>query len=397
LSVVVALALTGVVLVRQWPRSGATAHGGQPVLSVPPLNPPPDSPTSVQPTLAPWPTADSTCDGNVQLPIVTSSKATERTGLHILVSGGSLSSVDFDARVVTPVPHVSVPSGEYVVSLAQADATYAVTDRCGIAGPNGRHIVRIAADGRTRMDALRLNGIVIFDETSAWSVRYPDDPHELTGSVSRLASSKRVALPADFAPVGVSDGVLVGNASGSADGRGAVELVDPSTGAVREQLDRGQVLAVGSGVVVWTVGCDISLERPCNGFSRRIAGGPVTRFALPRPPGPALAAVSRDGRQLAFTLENPSSQSPYDQGHPLPPVDIAVAHLDTGVLEVVPGIELPTKVPPGVAFSPDGRWLVMALNAGTKTRVLAWRHGLPQPLETTCVRGATLQAAVLVR
>jgi hypothetical protein len=65
-----------------------------------------------------------------------------------------------------------------------------------------------------------------------------------------------------------------------------------------------------------------------------------------------------------------------------------VLHLDTGRLEIVPGIEVPAATvsapasSPGMAFSADGRWLMIALNAGQKIRLLAWRSGLAHPYES---------------
>jgi hypothetical protein len=110
---------------------------------------------------------------------------------------------------------------------------------------------------------------------------------------------------------------------------------------------------------------------------------------LPRAPGIATGVLSADGRLLAFTLERPAldprhaRQDPrYEQGHPIPPADIAILHLDTGALYVAPGIETPAKMRPALAFGTDGRWLVMALNAGTKTRLLIWRPRLTYPYES---------------
>ena len=74
-------------------------------------------------------------------------------------------------------------------------------------------------------------------------------------------------------------------------------------------------------------------------------------------------------------------------GYPLPPTDIAWLHLDTGRLDVVPGIELPGKVGLSLAFAPHSDWLVAALDAGRDTRLLAWRPGLAHPEETAPLTG----------
>jgi hypothetical protein len=71
-------------------------------------------------------------------------------------------------------------------------------------------------------------------------------------------------------------------------------------------------------------------------------------------------------------------------------------HLDTGRLEVVPGIELPAKSSPGLAFATGEGWLVIALDAGQRTRLLAWRSGLRKPYETTAIRGLVRTPPTLV-
>jgi hypothetical protein len=66
---------------------------------------------------------------------------------------------------------------------------------------------------------------------------------------------------------------------------------------------------------------------------------------------------------------------------------VVIMHLDSGQVHVVPNVEVPAKSVPGLAFSADGSWLVIALNAGTATRLLAWQPGLEQPYESAPVAG----------
>ena len=77
-------------------------------------------------------------------------------------------------------------------------------------------------------------------------------------------------------------------------------------------------------------------------------------------------------------------------------MDIAIMRLDTGRLDVVPGIELPTTSQPGLAFAGRDGWLVIALDAGSRTRLLAWRPGLRQPYETTALPGLVHDPPTLV-
>ena len=140
-------------------------------------------------------------------------------------------------------------------------------------------------------------------------------------------------------------------------------------------------------VVLWTGDCDPSSSKAYTVHRRPVAGGAPASYRLPRPAGYATGVISADGRLLAFTLERAASDPRYQQERPIPPVDIVILHLDTGALEVVPGVEIPAKTGPGLAFSADGRWLVKALDSGTRTRLLTWRHGLPRPYESRAIDG----------
>ncbi|MGH8860055.1 MAG: hypothetical protein ACRDVG_02270, partial [Jatrophihabitantaceae bacterium] len=201
----------------------------------------------------------------------------------------------------------------------------------------------------------------------------------------RYGSAHRVRLPRGFEPAGITRGVVVGGVpSGNSY---LVVLVDAASGAVRGILGTGFTLAIGHGLVVWAYGCYASIDQPCTLHSTAVAGGESATFRLPRPPGSSGGILSPDGGRIAFTMERAAQDTRFGQGHPIPPTDIAILDLRTGRLEIVPGIELPAKSATGLAFSPDGRWLVIALDAGTRTRLLAWRSGLAHPYETAPIRG----------
>lgn len=217
------------------------------------------------------------------------------------------------------------------------------------------------------------------------------------------SSASRVSYPGDGHPHGFVDPLGGGHRRDRrrqpaihADRSGALLLVDAATGRVRVDLGPGLAVAAGYGVVLWTRGCDEVSDGPCTLHRRRVAGGATASYHLPRPPGSTAGVLSADGRRLAFTLERAAQDPRYEQGHPMPPADIAILHLDTGALDVVPGVELAAKMSPALAFSTDGRWLVMALDAGTRTRLVAWRPGLTRPLESTPVAGPVSGAPAIV-
>jgi hypothetical protein len=55
--------------------------------------------------------------------------------------------------------------------------------------------------------------------------------------------------------------------------------------------------------------------------------------------------------------------------------------LDSGRLTALPGVVRPPKTQAGAAFSPDGRWLAVALNDGPQTRILLYDHDLRGPYD----------------
>jgi hypothetical protein len=318
---------------------------------------------------------------------VASGPVAQRTGIELLVGGAALLAVDFDRGGVTAVG-VRLRSGEYVVVLAGTTPTYAVTGVCTTIGSSVSRLIRVGADGTSTTVALRgpVDSVLV-DGPRAWGVRFPDE-QQPAGSLVPLDGGAPVPLPAGLWPAAVTGGVVVGQVGPSAgDGAGSLLLVDAVTGRTRGNLGAGVILAAGHGQVLWTTGCDPSLPRPCTLHRRLVAGGATTSFRLPRAPGFAAGVISPDGKLLGFIEERGGLDPRFASGHPLPPTDVAVLHLDTGALDLVPGVEIPAKNPPGLMFSADSSWLVLALNAGTATRLLAWRSGLTAVYETTPVPG----------
>jgi hypothetical protein len=182
-------------------------------------------------------------------------------------------------------------------------------------------------------------------------------------------------------------------------------LVDATTGRIRANLGRtAHVVAVGRGEVIWSTGCPVGRVRPCDLQRRSLDTGSTTSYRLPGPTNGSPGVLSADGKLLAFALVRATTDPRYE-GHSRPPSELAVLHLETGRLEIVPGIEVPAKIFPGLAFSADGRWLVIVLNERTwrhrdhighhQIRLLAWRSGLPQPYETARIPGQVRGAPTL--
>jgi hypothetical protein len=335
----------------------------------------------------PWPTAPGACDSDVDLPIVSSIPPSGPTGITVLLGGNQLRTVDFDSGRVTAISQARLRQGEYVVDFQTALQTYVEVTTCGV---DGARALLIGVDGTISNVALPGSvDSVLADGADAWGVVPPSPPSadNTPGYLIALDGGRRVRLPANFYPFASVSGMILGSAGGT----GALLLVDAATGHVRGDLGKGELVAIGDGLVLWTAGCDPSSDKPCTLYRRSVAGGTTSSYRLPRP-GFAIGVLSPNDRQVAFLLECTGQDPRYDIGHPIPPSDIAILHLDTGRLEIVPGIETPAKIPPSLAFSADGRWLLIALDAGSKIRLLAWRSGFARPYETTPIAGQGLGA-----
>jgi hypothetical protein len=381
-AVVVAVAV-GVVL-RTWPHQSDRVLVPQPT-STYVIGPPRHG--TFQP--APWPTAPSACGDDTELAIVSSAQVSQPTGLRLMVGGSDLRTVEFDSGLSTPVGGLELRPGEFV---NPATSSLAVTSSCNASGPNsGSRLVRIDAAGHATVGGLLTgsNSYLMIDGAQVWVVTQPADP---TGSaaLTALGGGPPVHLPPGFAPAAIIGGAIVGSLpplAGAGTGDASLVLVDAATGRVREHLGTGSFLAASKDQLLWTVGCRIDSGQTCLLSQRRIAGGPVHDYQLQRPPGFAAAVVSPDGSMVAFVMERSGQDPRYDQGHPIPPGDVVIMHLDSLQVHVVPDVEVPAKSAPGLAFSADGNWLVIAVNAGTATRLLAWQPGLDQPYESTPVPG----------
>jgi len=381
LAVVVVAAL---IAIRVWPRS---THPGA---AVPPGTTPVQSavsPPAATMTRPPWPTEPGACDAATEVPIVSSTAPNEHTGIRVLLGGNQIRAVDFDSGHVAAIPRVSLPATEFVADLIASAQTYALTSDCR---SGQSRLLRIGAD--PTVNIVTVSGFidgVLADGAHAWGVLSSKNNHT-SGYLTPLDGGGRVRLPAGFFPDAITRGVLVGNAATAEPTTGALLLVDATTGRVRARLEKGAPIAVGHGVVLWTIGCDPSREKPCTLHRRSVAGGTTASYRLPRPPCCGAGALSPDGRRVAFPLERAAQDPRYQLEHPIPPSDIAVLHLDTGRLEIVSGIELPAMTSPALAFTADSRWLVIALDAGPQTRLLAWRSGLAHPYGSKPITGPTM-------
>jgi hypothetical protein len=325
---------------------------------------------------------------------VSSAPPAEHTGIQVLLGGDRLRRVDFDSGHATTLPDPVVRPGEYAAVLAGDPITaYATIGSCNETAPYA--MLRISVDHRVSVvRPLGPTEWALTDGNRVWIASFASDIDSPYGTIAPIAGGQRVRLPLGFYASAIVGDTIVGVMQPDPSISPTwLALVDARTGQLQAKLEQHVApLAVGAGQVFWTSGCHDDAA-PCTLRRRPIAGGQTLGSPLPRPA--CCGVVSPDGRRVAFLIDRASTDSRFD-GHLLPPMDIAIMQLDTGRLSIVPGIELPTKSQPALVFAGRGDWLVIALDAGSRTRLLAWRPGLPQPYETNPLPGLVHDRPTLV-
>lgn len=113
--------------------------------------------------------------------------------------------------------------------------------------------------------------------------------------------------------------------------------------------------------------------------------GWATRWSRSWRTPPALYQVC--GPEVRIVAHPVGVQEVLQPGAPFPPADVAVLHLRTGSLDMVPGLELPPETQAGLAFDTTGRWLPATVNEGDPGELPTWRQGMPAPALVTSLPG----------
>jgi hypothetical protein len=308
----------------------------------------------------------------------------------VLVGGTALREVTPGGALTRPLP--GLPGQGWVVTklVSGPGADYAFVDpQC-----NGYlWVYRIVAGVAHRL------GTAAFDllggPHDAWAVTYPR--HTL---LTPLNGGRKVTLKAGADPVADTAAGLVVAHHPRAGQPGTVELVDPHTGALVRRLGRGSPLGAAAGVALVSLpGCGAPPANPrCTLESVSLTTGrPTARFELPAGRVPVSDAVfSPGGTVAAFQLARARRDTRFTTGRPLPPADVAVLQLNTGRLDIVPGLELPPGTGAGLAFDTTGSWLLATVSEGDHGELLAWRHGMAGPALMTSLPGPLMAAPPLL-
>lgn len=368
------LAVVGAVVAFLLTRGGGGAdHASAPTSTKPAVTPSVPLPASQHAlsvaNLPPWPERDGACGNSAFLPIYTAAPLTERTGLRVLV-GDRLHVLDVDTHSVTAVG--GLPSDRYVVRVARAGgATYALLMPCTGALGTRTSVVRLRADGSAVVIASGRYSDLLGGGDHVWAVTYPDTSD---GPIvlDPLDGTRPVRLPPGVAPIAGS-GTMIAASSPIDDTSMELALFDPATSTVRTRIGAATAFGVSAGVVLWRGAdcgpCALHLFDLATGARSQVPGTVGTRLLL----WPAV--ISPDHRYAAMLRER-DTPGQYEMGHPGNPNEVVVMDLTTGRVLPVPHLVLWAKANPGLTFSPDDRWLAIALDEGSGVRVLLWRPGL---------------------
>lgn len=324
-----------------------------------------------------WPTTAGACGQDVLLPDIRVEALHEATGLTLLLGGRALREVVVDEGWRS----VGGLTRSQVTSLGRNTAgVYGLEHACD-EGRGGRAFLVTDGRGTRPLAAGRRFDDLLVAPDSAWGLRYPGAGRQRL-ALRPLDGGPVLRLPRGFEPVSATRRRFVGVVTrppSAPDARSlpTVATLDRRTGRMVASRP-GWVAAAAGDVVVTRGGCEPGTR--CVLTNGASDGSVIAAHELPDGRMPASAGVlSPDGRRLAVQLTRASSRPVV--GHPGPSSDVAVVDLTSGRVDVVQGIELAPKSAAGLAFSRDGRWLVMAVNDGRRTRMLLWRAGLARAVE----------------
>jgi len=378
-----------VVVARTGPRHAAAAPPSRPPAAASPI---PGSRTPAG-SAARWPSAAAACGSAVDLPQIHLAPQHAHVHARVLVGGTGLRRVTLGGAVSGALP--GLPEHGWLVTnvVAGPGAAYAFDTPC-VSSSAFVRVYRIVAGAAQR---LRVTADALLGGSHrAWAVTYRAHHTVLTA----LAGGRAVTFPSNIAPVAdTAAGLVVVAYHPPAGRRHTVELLDPDTGAVLRRLGGGSPLgAAGQVLLVSAHGCaGPPAHGTCTLESVNLhTGRPAATAELPAGRVPvwgdlASPVISPDGTLAAFQLARARPDPRFAAAAPGPPSDVAVLHLRTGRLDIVPGLELPPRTWAGLAFDATGRWLLATVSQGDP-----WRPGMPGPALVTSLPGPLAEAPPLL-
>jgi hypothetical protein len=351
--------------------------------------------------VAAWPSAAGACGSAVYLPQIHLARQHADVHGRVLVGGTGLRQVTLGGAVSGPLPGLPGHGWQVTSVVAGPGAAYAFDVPCFSFSASVR-VYRIAAGAAHRNGITA--GALPGGPHRAWAVTYRPRA-VLTRVLSPRTGGRPVTVKSNTVPVAdTAAGLVVVAYRPPAGRRPTVELLDPGTGAVLRHLGGGSPLgAAGHVLLVSLHGC---AAQPAHGTCTLesvdlTTGRPITTAELPAGRIPvsgdlASPVFSPDGTLAAFQLTRARPDPRFAAAAAGPPSDVAVLHLRTGRVDIVPGLELPPLTWAGLAFDATGRWLLATVSQGDRGELLAWRPGMPGPALVTSLPGPLVEAPPLL-
>lgn len=305
-----------------------------------------------------------------------------------LVTGGDPAPVNLADGVVGPVLF-EPDTATYIADLALAgNETVLLVKPCD--GTETDLVVRVTSDGDVtdvalpddlRRVALVRGGKRVWVAVSAGSYGY--SPVTL---VAADGSGDTVTLSDGFEPLSARGQQIVSQYGFGGMSRSSFRIFDIVSGKIDSQF--GDPPTLGGSVATnakasgdYIIAAPWVCESTCEVTRYKISAGAKHSAALEPASDRILstgsAAIKPDGTVAAIALYNqplpPAPFLPYQQvtdgGQGV--TRVGLLNLDNGTIRALPGLALGAG-DPRLAFSPDGKWLVVAVGAGYKTRVLLY-------------------------
>ncbi|MEN3359608.1 MAG: hypothetical protein V7637_3590 [Mycobacteriales bacterium] len=284
-------------------------------------------------------------------------------GLRLLAGDRTPRLVDAHTGQVTPPPGLDLwPESVVSVFALRPGTLAAVTEPYGGAG--GRFLVRPGAqplllgtdagvlpsrDGQLILTVYRRGGTTVTGLTLGRRLRWQ---WQLPG----------LAIAVRDTPAG-----LVVEQYDGPHGRAAnLLLLDPKTGAVRREIGRGDIAASSDTTIAWT---PADCPDACSLVVTTLAGGATRRYAMPIYWRPDRGAFAPDGRTLALTFPATGRIGVSRPGF------VVMLDLTLTTFTRVRDLRTGSGLGAEVGWSPDGGYLVIAVNWPDHQQFALWRAG----------------------
>ena len=355
-------------------------------------------PAPVTGSAAEWPSAPGACGSTARLPQRTLALHYGHVSGSVLIGGAKLQVVRLDQPSTTPVSGGVDGSGLVDALVSAPDAAYAQVAPCGATTGGEGTLYRVEAGIAHRLTGSGQEWLV-GGEHHAWAVQYPS---QSTASGGAPTNPGPILTPLDGGPAitlatnaylfaDATAGMVVGvDDPANPDLPPTVEVVDARTGTlVRTAVGGWLKAAQGRDLIVQTGNCGATQTTPlpCALQRRDLVTAQTTgNFPLPDGRSPvSTATFSPDRNLIAFQLARADHDVRFATD--FPPSDIAILHLDTGRLSIVPNLEFAPKTEVGLAFDATGNSLLATINDGDHGELLIWQEGMTGPALVTSIPG----------